>query len=541
MDKENPDDFYKKGVVLYQSGQYEEVLQAFQKQIEIEPRHTEAYNNKGNALYKMGRHGEAIQAYDRQIEIVSGHAFAQFNRCLLLLERDVLASRRHEALPCLYALEHFHSKRLTPEYAGRIFRLLEAGKFAAPLFAWRLAVEYPFLDTLQYAPLLRAGMDELPPAFDPPKAFEGFASSSAPPSALRSKSKKLKKFARFWGKELEGFVRFWGDDVPLAYDLLEALDERAETGDLPEGLVPMMTVHYLALSTRQLLKYREERELLNDALTDDATRDDSPASLYYEGLCWEDWGDEEEARRRFRQAGEAGFLIALYAEARYLEGESYHQFLRTRLVPAEQKQRNAGKPWFLGIDFGKTEAFIEKGSDRSFYYYCNAREQFDEIDRAIDTVETMLQEDDPALADSKGTESLLRRSSVSDMTRAWQRRKGVLEHYQAEREKAREANLKALEARINAHLPGYVELKRGGEATASVNPDKIYHRLEAIQRPSVLEELPLEIFFWHWHRGDVDDDRLLRLTAYHLICKIGTQTNAGASSASARRSPVCPS
>ena len=53
-----------KGLALYESGNYEEAIVAFDKALAIDPNLASAWNNKGLALYESGSYGKAITAYE---------------------------------------------------------------------------------------------------------------------------------------------------------------------------------------------------------------------------------------------------------------------------------------------------------------------------------------------------------------------------------------------------------------------------------------------------------------------------------------------
>ena len=56
--------WYNKGVALYESGNYEEAIKAYDKALEINPEYADAWYNRGIALYELGR-----KSYDKAREI----------------------------------------------------------------------------------------------------------------------------------------------------------------------------------------------------------------------------------------------------------------------------------------------------------------------------------------------------------------------------------------------------------------------------------------------------------------------------------------
>jgi tetratricopeptide (TPR) repeat protein len=65
----NSEELYLKGLLLYESEQWEKAKEAFDLVIKLNPEHDEAWFQLGNALSKLGRDEEAIASYDRSIQI----------------------------------------------------------------------------------------------------------------------------------------------------------------------------------------------------------------------------------------------------------------------------------------------------------------------------------------------------------------------------------------------------------------------------------------------------------------------------------------
>ncbi len=59
-----PEDYFYRGIDLFQKGKYEYSLQAFEKTLELRPDFAEAWHNKGVILTKLGRPGEAHKAFE---------------------------------------------------------------------------------------------------------------------------------------------------------------------------------------------------------------------------------------------------------------------------------------------------------------------------------------------------------------------------------------------------------------------------------------------------------------------------------------------
>src|ERR1035437_8197051 len=71
---------YIKGNFIKDSGKYEEVITAYDKEIEINPHNSMAWTGKGVALSASNKFDEAIKAYDKAIEINPQDSHAWFNK-----------------------------------------------------------------------------------------------------------------------------------------------------------------------------------------------------------------------------------------------------------------------------------------------------------------------------------------------------------------------------------------------------------------------------------------------------------------------------
>jgi tetratricopeptide (TPR) repeat protein len=74
------EDYFNRGVDLYQRGEYESALKAFDKAIELKPKFAEAWNSKGVILSNLGRYDEALKAFDEAMELKPKFAFAWSNK-----------------------------------------------------------------------------------------------------------------------------------------------------------------------------------------------------------------------------------------------------------------------------------------------------------------------------------------------------------------------------------------------------------------------------------------------------------------------------
>jgi tetratricopeptide (TPR) repeat protein len=72
--------WYTAGNESAKKGHNEDALIAYEKALEIDPRHTSAWNNKGIILSRMKKYEEAISCYDMAIEIDPTYANAWYNK-----------------------------------------------------------------------------------------------------------------------------------------------------------------------------------------------------------------------------------------------------------------------------------------------------------------------------------------------------------------------------------------------------------------------------------------------------------------------------
>ena len=69
LDPKHAYPWYNKGNALNNLGKYNEAVLAYNKAIEINPQYADAWNNKGDALYNLGKYNETIKALDRAIQL----------------------------------------------------------------------------------------------------------------------------------------------------------------------------------------------------------------------------------------------------------------------------------------------------------------------------------------------------------------------------------------------------------------------------------------------------------------------------------------
>jgi len=69
-----------KGSSLHRLGRYEKALSCFDKAIEIDADYANAWNNKGSSLQDLNRYAEALSCYNKAIELEPKNEFPSFNR-----------------------------------------------------------------------------------------------------------------------------------------------------------------------------------------------------------------------------------------------------------------------------------------------------------------------------------------------------------------------------------------------------------------------------------------------------------------------------
>ncbi len=71
---------HQSGDAYVNKGQYDRAIEAFNRAIEINPRHADAYNNRGLAYVNKGQYDHAISDFNKAIEINPKNAAAYNNR-----------------------------------------------------------------------------------------------------------------------------------------------------------------------------------------------------------------------------------------------------------------------------------------------------------------------------------------------------------------------------------------------------------------------------------------------------------------------------
>jgi tetratricopeptide (TPR) repeat protein/tRNA A-37 threonylcarbamoyl transferase component Bud32 len=97
-----------KGVSLSNLGKPQEAIACYNRALEINPTHADAWCNKGAALYDLGKPQEAIACYDRALEINPTHADAWLNKGAALYD----LGKPQEAIAC-----YGNALKINPTYA----------------------------------------------------------------------------------------------------------------------------------------------------------------------------------------------------------------------------------------------------------------------------------------------------------------------------------------------------------------------------------------------------------------------------------------
>jgi tetratricopeptide (TPR) repeat protein len=75
-------DWFNKGYAFYESGNYKEALNAYNKAIQLNPQYAGAYNNRGVVYSKSGNHQQALNDFNKAIQLNPQDAMAYYNRGL---------------------------------------------------------------------------------------------------------------------------------------------------------------------------------------------------------------------------------------------------------------------------------------------------------------------------------------------------------------------------------------------------------------------------------------------------------------------------
>jgi dienelactone hydrolase len=85
----------QEGLTLYSSRKYADSINRYNKAIEIDPNHADAWNDKGVSLKALGNNEEAIKCFDKALEIDPNHVEALTNKGAALGESGNFAESMH--------------------------------------------------------------------------------------------------------------------------------------------------------------------------------------------------------------------------------------------------------------------------------------------------------------------------------------------------------------------------------------------------------------------------------------------------------------
>ena len=80
MTSNDHNSWYSIGNSSAKDGNHEDALIAYEKALEIDPKHVSAWNNKGIVLSRLKQFEEAISCYDKAIELSPEYANAWYNK-----------------------------------------------------------------------------------------------------------------------------------------------------------------------------------------------------------------------------------------------------------------------------------------------------------------------------------------------------------------------------------------------------------------------------------------------------------------------------
>jgi len=78
--QQTAEEWFYKGVDLYDQGNYDEAIKCYDEAIKLNPQYAEAWSSKGNALVNQGDYDEAIKCYDEAIKLNPQYAKAWYNK-----------------------------------------------------------------------------------------------------------------------------------------------------------------------------------------------------------------------------------------------------------------------------------------------------------------------------------------------------------------------------------------------------------------------------------------------------------------------------
>ena len=125
-------------MALYNLGKYKEVIDCYDKALEINPKYANAWDNKGSALHELGKYNEAIECYDNAIRLgTTKKEFTWYNKGVSSLYVQLSIKKSIEY--CDKALE------INPKYANAWINkgavLYNLGKYEKAIECYDKALE----------------------------------------------------------------------------------------------------------------------------------------------------------------------------------------------------------------------------------------------------------------------------------------------------------------------------------------------------------------------------------------------------------------
>ena len=128
--------WYNKGIALYDQGNYDEAIKAYDEAIMLDPNYAYAWDGKGAALYDQGNYDEAIKALDEAIRLNPNFVEAWYNKGSIL---DI-QGKYDDAINA-----YDEAIKLNPNYAeawnGKGITLDKQGKYNEAIQACNKAIE----------------------------------------------------------------------------------------------------------------------------------------------------------------------------------------------------------------------------------------------------------------------------------------------------------------------------------------------------------------------------------------------------------------
>ena len=127
---------YNEGVVLYNLGNYEKALIAYDNSIKLDPKIALVWNNKGATLHSLGRNEESMVAYDRAIEINPNYCDPWYNKGNILREMD-----NHKEAISAYENAIKIDPKHTNAWSNKALSLLKLEEFEEAIIACDRAID----------------------------------------------------------------------------------------------------------------------------------------------------------------------------------------------------------------------------------------------------------------------------------------------------------------------------------------------------------------------------------------------------------------